>query len=257
MAKVIAFSNQKGGVGKTTTCVNLAAFLAEKGKRVLVVDADPQGNASSSLGVYDKKIKTSTYTLLCGDNETEDCVTATDVGNLFLVPSSQELAGAEIELAQVVIGREKVLAEKLEDAKRRYDYIFLDCPPSLGLLTVNALAACDGVIIPLQCEYFALEGMSQMMNTIKLVVKHLNEGLKVEGVVLTMNDNRAIISRQIAAEVRKFFGKRVYDTVIPRNIRLAEAPSHGVPILLHDTKCSGARAYLALTEEFLSKQPKK
>lgn len=253
MAKVIAFSNQKGGVGKTTTCVNLAAFLAEKGKRVLVVDADPQGNASSSLGVYDKKIKTSTYTLLCGDNETEDCVTATDVGNLFLVPSSQELAGAEIELAQVVIGREKVLAEKLEDAKRRYDYIFLDCPPSLGLLTVNALAACDGVIIPLQCEYFALEGMSQMMNTIKLVKKYLNKKIEVAGVVVTMYDGRAKLTKEVIEEIDKLFADKVFSTKIPRNVRLAEAPSYGKPINIYDNKCVGARAYSALADEFIEK----
>lgn len=253
MAKVIAFSNQKGGVGKTTTCVNLAAFLAEKGKRVLVVDADPQGNASSSLGVYDKKIKTSTYTLLCGDNETEDCVTETDVGNLFLVPSSQELAGAEIELAQVVIGREKVLAEKLEDAKRRYDYIFLDCPPSLGLLTVNALAACDVVIIPLQCEYFALEGMSQMMNTIKLVKKYLNKKIEVAGVVVTMYDGRAKLTKGVLDEIDKLFADKVFSTKIPRNVRLAEAPSYGKPINIYDNKCVGARAYSALADEFIEK----
>ena len=253
MAKVIAFSNQKGGVGKTTTCVNLAAFLAEKGKKVLIVDVDPQGNASSSLGIYDKKIKTSTYTLLCGDKETEECAISTEVNNLFLVPSSQELAGAEIELAQVVIGRERVLAEKLEQSKGKYDYIFLDCPPSLGLLTVNALAACDGVVIPLQCEFFALEGMSQMMNTIKLVKKYLNKNIEVAGVVLTMYDGRLRLTEQVEAEVRKHFPDKVYDTVIPRNVRLSEAPSFGMPAIYFDASSRGAKAYTALCKEFLKK----
>ncbi len=253
MAKVIAFSNQKGGVGKTTTCVNLAAFLAEKGKKVLIVDVDPQGNASSSLGIYDKKIKTSTYTLLCGDKETEECVISTELNNLFLVPSSQELAGAEIELAQVVIGRERVLAEKLEQSKGKYDYIFLDCPPSLGLLTVNALAACDGVVIPLQCEFFALEGMSQMMNTIKLVKKYLNKNIEVAGVVLTMYDGRAKLTKGVLEEIDKLFADKVFSVRIPRNVRLAEAPSYGKPINKYDNKCIGARAYSALADEFAEK----
>ena len=253
MAKVIAFSNQKGGVGKTTTCVNLAAFLAEKGKKVLIVDVDPQGNASSSLGIYDKKIKTSTYTLLCGDKETEECAISTEVNNLFLVPSSQELAGAEIELAQVVIGRERVLAEKLEQSKGKYDYIFLDCPPSLGLLTVNALAACDGVVIPLQCEFFALEGMSQMMNTIKLVKKYLNKKIEVAGVVLTMYDGRAKLTKGVLEEIDKLFADKVFSVRIPRNVRLAEAPSYGKPINKYDNKCIGARAYSALADEFAEK----
>ena len=253
MAKVIAFSNQKGGVGKTTTCVNLAAFLAEKGKKVLIVDVDPQGNASSLLGIYDKKIKTSTYTLLCGDKETEECAISTEVNNLFLVPSSQELAGAEIELAQVVIGRERVLAEKLEQSKGKYDYIFLDCPPSLGLLTVNALAACDGVVIPLQCEFFALEGMSQMMNTIKLVKKYLNKNIEVAGVVLTMYDGRAKLTKGVLEEIDKLFADKVFSVRIPRNVRLAEAPSYGKPINKYDNKCIGARAYSALADEFAEK----
>lgn len=253
MAKVIAFSNQKGGVGKTTTCVNLASFLAEKGRKVLIVDADPQGNASSSLGVYDKKIKQSTYALLCGDKATAECVTETEVKNLFLVPSSQELAGAEIELAQVVIGRERVLAEKIDEVKEKYDYIFLDCPPSLGLLTVNALAACDGVVIPLQCEYFALEGMSQMMNTIKLVKKYLNKNIGVAGVVVTMYDGRAKLAKGVLEEIDKLFADKVFSSKIPRNVRLAEAPSYGKPINLYDNKCVGARAYAALADEFIEK----
>jgi chromosome partitioning protein len=185
-----------------------------------------------------------------------EAVTKTCVENLDILPSSIDLAGAEVELVYVK-NREHVLKRVLEKAKEHYDFITIDCPPSLGLLTINALAGSDTVIIPIQSEYYALEGLSQLMNTIRLVVKHLNPNLKIEGVVLTMNDSRALISKQISAEIRKFFGKRVYDTVIPRNVRLAEAPSHGVPIMLHDTKCTGARAYSAFTEEFLERQPTK
>ncbi len=255
MARIIAFSNQKGGVGKTTSCVNLSAYLAQKGYKCLLVDLDPQGNATSGLGFSKSEVKNSVYNVMIDDMPIEEAVVKTCVDGLDLLPSNIDLAGAEVELVYVK-DREKVLKRVLERARGCYDFITIDCPPSLGLLTINALASADAVIIPIQSEYYALEGLSQLMNTIKLVVKHLNPDLKIEGVVLTMNDNRAIISRQISEEIRKFFGKRVYDTVIPRNIRLSEAPSHGVPIMLHDTKCSGARAYLAFTEEFLSKQPK-
>ena len=255
MARIIAFSNQKGGVGKTTSCVNLSAYLAQKGYKCLLVDLDPQGNATSGLGFSKSEVKNSVYNVMIDDMPIEEAVVKTCVDGLDLLPSNIDLAGAEVELVYVK-DRERVLRKVLERARGSYDFITVDCPPSLGLLTINALASSDAVIIPIQSEYYALEGLSQLMNTIKLVVKHLNPDLKIEGVVLTMNDNRAIISRQISSEIRKFFGKRVYDTVIPRNIRLSEAPSHGVPIMLHDTKCSGARAYLAFTEEFLSKQPK-
>ena len=254
MGKIIAFSNQKGGVGKTTTCVNMSAYLANKGYKCLIVDLDPQGNATSGMGFAKSEIKNSVYNVMIDDMPIEDAIAKTCVENLDILPSSIDLAGAEVELVYIK-DREHVLKRVLERAKGSYDFITIDCPPSLGLLTINALASADSVIIPIQSEYYALEGLSQLMNTIKLVVKHLNSELKIEGVVLTMNDNRAIISRQISSEIRKFFGKRVYDTVIPRNIRLSEAPSHGVPIMLHDTKCAGARAYLAFTEEFLSKQP--
>ncbi len=256
MGKIIAFSNQKGGVGKTTTCVNMAAYLATKGYKCLVVDLDPQGNATSGLGFVKSEIENSVYNVMIDDMPLADAVVKTCIENLDILPSNIDLAGAEVELVYIK-DREHVLKNVLDVAKSSYDFIAIDCPPSLGLLTINALAAADTVIIPIQSEYYALEGLSQLMNTIKLVVKHLNEKLKIEGVVLTMNDNRAIISRQISSEIKKFFGKRVFETAIPRNIRLAEAPSHGVPIMLHDTRCSGAKAYLALTEEFLSRQPSK
>ena len=256
MGKIIAFSNQKGGVGKTTTCVNMSAYLAQKGYKCLMVDLDPQGNATSGLGFSKSEIKSSVYNVMIDDMPIEDAVVKTCVDNLDILPSSIDLAGAEVELVYVK-SREHVLKNVLEKAKGSYDFITIDCPPSLGLLTINALASADTVIIPIQSEYYALEGLSQLMNTIKLVVKHLNSSLKIEGVVLTMSDNRAIISRQISQEIKKFFGKRVFETAIPRNIRLAEAPSHGVPIMLHDTRCSGAKAYLALTEEFLMRQPNK
>lgn len=256
MGKIVAFSNQKGGVGKTTTCVNMAAYLATKGYKCLIVDLDPQGNATTGLGFAKSDVKKSVYDTLIEDANLADVVVKTCVDGLGLLPSNIDLAGAEIELVYVK-SREHALKKVLDTARDSYDFITIDCPPSLGLLTINALAAADTVIIPIQSEYYALEGLSQLMNTIKLVVKHLNEGLKIEGVIMTLNDSRALISKQISEEIRKFFGKRVFDTVIPRNIRLAEAPSHGVPIMLHDTKCSGARAYLALTEEFIERQPKK
>ena len=256
MGKIIAFSNQKGGVGKTTTCVNMSAYLAKKGYKCLIVDLDPQGNATTGLGFAKSDVKVSGYNVMIDDTPIEEAVVKTCVDGLDILPSNIDLAGAEVELVYVK-DREKVLKKVLEKAVKSYDFITIDCPPSLGLLTINALAAADTVIIPIQSEYYALEGLSQLMNTIKLVVKHLNASLKIEGVVLTMSDNRAIISRQISEEIRKFFGKRVFDTVIPRNIRLAEAPSHGVPIMLHDTRCSGAKAYLALTEEYIARQPGK
>ena len=255
MGKIVAFSNQKGGVGKTTTCVNMSAYLASKGYKCLIVDLDPQGNATSGLGLLKSEVKNSVYNVMIDEMPLEDCVVKTCVSGLDILPSNIDLAGAEVELVYVK-NREHVLKNALDKARDSYDFITIDCPPSLGLLTINALAGADTVIIPIQSEYYALEGLSQLMNTIRLVVKHLNPTLKVEGVVLTMNDKRALISKEIASEIRKYFQKAVYDTVIPRNVRLAEAPSHGVPIMLHDTKCVGAKTYLALTEEFLAKQPK-
>ena len=251
MAKVIAFSNQKGGVGKTTTCVNLAAYTARAGKRVLVVDMDPQGNASSALGFFERKDKKSVYEVLVGNIEAAGAVKKTETEGLDIITSSGDLAGAELELAQVMIGRERVLDEKIEAVKEGYDFVFIDCPPSLGLLTVNSLAAADGVVVPIQCEYFALEGLSQMMNTIKLVKKFLRPAIEVEGVVITLYDGRAKLSKGVVGEIEKVFGDKVYLTKIPRNVRLAEAPSYGKPVSDYDPKCAGAQAYEKLAEEFL------
>lgn len=253
MVRTIVFSNQKGGVGKTTTCVNLAAFVAEKGKKVLIIDMDPQGNASSALGFFERNDGKSVYEVLCGNTDAKDAVKKTEVEGLDIITSSSDLAGAELELAQVMIGRERVLEEKTEEVKKDYDFVFIDCPPSLGLLTVNSLAASDGVIVPIQCEYFALEGLSQMMNTIKLVKKFLNPDIEVQGVVITLYDSRAKLAKGVIAEIDKVFGDKVYDTKIPRNVRLAEAPSYGKPVSKYDSKCAGAVAYGKLAEEFLAR----
>ena len=252
MGKIISYSNQKGGVGKTTTCVNMAAYLARSGKKILLVDLDPQGNATTGLGFKKSTLKKSVYNVLIDEEEAKDNILPTELENLYILPANIDLAGAEVELVYKK-SREKVLKGALDKVKNAYDYILIDCPPSLGLLTINALAAADSVIIPIQSEYYALEGLSQLMNSIALVRQHLNKALKVEGVVLTMYDGRSLISKQISAEIKRYFTKKLYEIVIPRNIRLSEAPSQGKPILLHDPKCAGARAYAALTEEFLKK----
>ena len=252
MGKIISFSNQKGGVGKTTTCVNMSAYLAKQGKKVLLIDMDPQGNATTGLGLNKSGIKKSVYNVLIDDTPAKDVIIPTKIDRLEILPAGIDLAGAEVELVYIK-NREKRLQEAIKKVEKYYDYITIDCPPSLGLLTINALTASDSIIIPIQCEYFALEGLSQLMNTIKLVKKHLNKKLDIEGVSLTMYDGRAIVSRQIAEEIRRFFGKKVFNTVVPRNIRVSEAPSHGVPVMLHDPKCAGSRAYDELTKEFLLK----
>lgn len=241
-------------MGKTTSCVNIAAALALRGKRVLIVDFDAQCNASSALGEFDKQPEHSIYSVLCDNLAANEAIRRSDIENLDFIPSSCDLAGAELELSQIVIGRERVLQDKLSEIDEKYDYIFVDCPPSLGLLTVNALTASNGVIVPIQSEFYALEGLSQMMNTIKLVKKFLNKDLEVIGVVLTMFDGRSKLAKGVLDEILKVFGDRVYDVKIPRNIRLAEAPSYGKPVALYDKKCAGAVAYDALAEEFLSKE---
>ena len=253
MGKIIAFTNKKGGVGKTTTAVNMAAFCADFGKRTLLVDIDSQGNATTALGFSKSQLKKSVHNVLIEDDSAANNILPTQIKLLDILPSNVDLSGAEVDLVYKR-NREKILKEALEKVRDEYDYIFIDCPPSLGLLTINAWVAADSVIIPLQGEYFALEGVSQLMNTIALVKKRLNPNLGIEGVVITMFDSRALISKQIAAEIKKFFKNKLYETIVPRNVRLAEAPSHGKPIMVYEPKCVGARAYKALTEEFLSKQ---
>jgi chromosome partitioning protein len=254
MGKIISFTNQKGGVGKTTTCINLSAYLALLGKKVLIVDVDPQGNASSGVGV-EKTLKMQTiYNVMCGEIEIADVVRLTSIKGLEVVPSNVDLAGAELELVRMN-GRERILKNYLDKIRDSYDYICIDCPPSLGLLTVNALTAADSIIIPIQCEFFALEGVSQLVNTIRIIRKQgLNPTLDIEGVLATMLV-RSTLTEQVNAEIMKYFGRKVFRTKIPRNIRLAEAPSHGQPICLYDPKCSGAKAYKDLADELLERQP--
>ena len=255
MGKIIAFANQKGGVGKTTTCINLATYLALEGYKVLVVDMDPQGNASSGLGATKTKDTKSIYNVIIGDADPSDMdlYQRTKVHTLRILPTNIDLAGAEVELASVKERRELIVRDRLAVIKNKFDFIFIDCPPSLGLLTINALSAADQIIIPIQCEFFALEGLSQLMNTVRLIKKHLNPELDIDGVVLTLFDGRSNLSRQVADEVKKFFDKKLYKTFIPRNIRLAEAPSYGLPIALYDKRCPGAKAYASLNKEFMKR----
>ncbi len=256
MGKAIAIFNQKGGVGKTTTNINLGACLANKGKKVLIVDIDPQGNTTSGLGVIKKDLDYTTYELLVvKDFDTRKAITKTSVPNLDIVAASVDLAGAEVELVGIE-NREKILGKALEKVKKDYDYIFIDCPPSLGLLTINSLAAVDSVLIPIQCEFYALEGVSQLMSTIDLVKKNINPKLDIEGVILSMFDGRTNLAVQVVQEVKKYFGNKVYTTVIPRNVRLAEAPSFGMPITEYDPKSKGAMAYMKFADEFLERSGK-
>lgn len=250
MSKVIAIANQKGGVGKTTTAVNLSSCLAYKGKKVVIIDIDPQGNTTSGLGIDKKAISKSIYDVLINDEDMKDTLLDTPVENLKICPSNIQLAGAEVELVSV-ISRETRMKAAIASIRDEFDFILIDCPPSLGLLTVNSLTAADTVLVPIQCEYYALEGLSQLMNTVKLVQKHLNPLLDVEGVVLTMFDARTNLSIQVVEEVKRHFKNKVYRTIIPRNVRLSEAPSYGLPIILYDAKSKGAECYIELAEEVI------
>lgn len=252
--KTIAIFNQKGGVGKTTTNINLCSYLAMQGYKVLAVDIDPQGNTTSGLGFDKRKIETSIYDVLTADAPIDDSIRECEVvNNFYVLPSTMELAGAEVELISKN-NRELILKNKLHDMKNKYDFIFIDCPPSLGLLTVNALSASDSVLIPIQCEFYALEGVGQLINTVQLVKKSLNKNLTVEGVIMSMYDGRTNLCSGVVNEVKNYFKEKVYNTTIPRNIRLAEAPSYGLPIMLYDNNCKGAEAYENLTKEFLERQ---
>ena len=249
MGKVISVANQKGGVGKTTTTVNLSTILAKKGKKVLIIDTDPQGNATSGLGIT-KEVELSVYDVLVGDTEINETIQETAIKNLKVCPSNISLAGAEVQLVSMM-SREQRLKTKLDIIKNDYDYILIDCPPSLGLITLNAFTASDTVLIPVQCEYFALEGLGQLLNTVNLVKKHLNKNLEIEGALLTMYDARTNLSNQVVKEVKKYFENKVYKTVIPRNVRLSEAPSYGMPITIYDPRSKGAKAYEKFAKELL------
>jgi len=253
MGKVIAIANQKGGVGKTTTAVNLGACLAQLGKKILVIDDDPQGNATSGIGLKKNEIKQCIYDVLISEIPIQDVIRSTQIPVLFAAPATIKLAGAEAELVGMM-ARDQRLRRSIEPVRKEYDYILIDCPPSLGNLTLNALAAADAVIVPIQCEYYALEGLSQLIKTLQLVQKYSNPSLTIEGVVLTMYDNRTNLSQQVAEEVRNHFDKKVYNSIIPRNIRLSEAPSYGLPITIYDEKSKGAESYMELAKEVIANE---
>lgn len=251
LARVIAVTNQKGGVGKTTTSVNLGAALASLGRRVLLIDIDPQGNTTSGMGINKADVKHCIYDVVINDVSAVDAILPTRTENLSIIPATIQLAGAEIELVPIM-SREVRLRRAIQSLRGSFDYILIDCPPSLGLLTVNALTAADSVLIPIQCEYYALEGLSQLLNTIRLVQKHLNSRLQVEGVLLTMFDARTNLGVQVVEDVKKYFREKVYKTIIPRNVRLSEAPSHGMPVIEYDPRSRGAEVYMDLAKEVVS-----
>ena len=250
MGRIISVSNQKGGVGKTTTTVNIAAFLAEKGKRVLIIDIDPQGNAGFGIGINAEEMETTLYEVLIDQIPLEDAIFKTEIDNLSIIPSNIHLSGAQVDLLDAD-GKEFILKKKLEPLKKQYDYIFIDCPPSLGILTLNSLVAADSVLIPLQCEYYALEGLNQLLRIIVMVQERLNRSLKIEGVVLTMYDPRTNLANQVVNDVREYFKEKVFDSIIPRNVKLSEAPSFGKPIGIYDKTCPGSMAYEKLAEEVM------
>jgi chromosome partitioning protein len=250
MGRVISVSNQKGGVGKTTTTINIAAFLAEKGRRVLIIDIDPQANAGFGLGINVEEMNNTLYEVLIGEIPLRQAIFKTGIENLFLVPSNIHLSGAQVDLLELE-GKEFVLKKAVAPVKSEYDYIFIDCPPSLGILTLNSLVAADSVMIPLQCEYYALEGLSQLLRIISMVQENLNRNLKIEGVVLTMFDSRTNLAQQVVSDVKEFFKDKVFNSIIPRNVKLSEAPSFGKPIGLYDKSCVGSERYESLAEEVL------
>lgn len=253
MPRILAIANRKGGVGKTTTTVNVATAMAAAGKKVLVVDLDPQGNASTSMGVNKKGRMASSYEVLVGEAKLSEAIVWTEIPNFSLIPASPDLAGAEIELVDMP-NREYSLKNALAKDAINYDYVLIDCPPSLSLVTINALVAADAVIVPLQCEFLALEGITDLIQNINQIKKKFNPTLTLQGVVLTMYDKRNNLTQMVEDDVRSFFGKKVYDTVIPRNVRISEAPSHGKPVLLYDFKCSGSQAYISLAGEVLKRE---
>lgn len=253
MSRIISIANQKGGVGKTTTTINLSACLAEKGKKVLVVDIDPQGNTSSGLGIDKDNIENTIYELFLDECTLEECIQKSVVDNLDVIPSNINLSGAEIELISIE-DKEYMLKNILDSLRDKYDFILIDCPPSLNLLTVNAMTASDTVLVPIQCEYYALEGLTQLIHTIDLITERLNSKLEIEGIVFTMYDARTNLSTQVVENVKENLDRRIYKTIIPRNVRLAEAPSYGMPIIMYDAKSSGAEAYRFLAEEVIERE---